>query len=198
MKIATLLTATAALLATTANAGIGFGACPTVTTIPYDAAMETSHGHQILYLDTHVFKILKFASIFISQVKNLQCWDFGSFGYTNAMYTEQFTNAQNAKRTMLVYYEPNTGTEVHYACLDAARGDQLLDYAVSQGVNIPAWLLKILTKIFTVVHIDGVLVLSGQAVLDDATTNTMANTVHAAYPGYSFSQITKVNKSGCV
>lgn len=123
MKSISILAVSAALLAATANAGFGFGGCPAVTSIAYDANMQSSHGHQLLYADAQVLKYLGIIRNVASFIPDFRCFDLGAFGYDNAMYTEQFTNAQNAMRTNLLYFDTTTGTEAHYACMDAARAD---------------------------------------------------------------------------
>lgn len=51
----TALAVSLALLATTAQAGLRwFQPCPTVASVPYDAAMGQAANHKLLYIDATV------------------------------------------------------------------------------------------------------------------------------------------------
>lgn len=54
------------------------------------------------------------------------------------------------------------------------------------GIPVPGWVLKIVSKVLTIFHIDGVIVLSGQASIDAATVTALTNAVQSAIRGYNF------------
>lgn len=169
-----LASVSALLLASSVKAGFGFGGCPAVSSIAYPADMVNAHDHRLLYVDGMVNWGLGMAKMVMgNMVPDLSCFSmididqnsgtFGqsSYGYDNTAYTTQFEGTSVAYYTKLLYFDSATGTEVHYGCLDKARADLLIDFAVAQGIPLPASVLKIFTNLLTFLHIDGVAVLSG-------------------------------------
>ena len=84
------------LLASQAQAGFGFGACPLVTSIPYTSSMGTARAHKLLYVDGFVSQALGWAALVVPQIpSNLNCVDFSAllganYSYTSAQYQSQF------------------------------------------------------------------------------------------------------------
>ena len=104
------------------------------------------------------------------------------------MYTNQFATATNPIRTTLLYFDPTSATEVHYGCLDAIRANQLIDYATSLGLPIPGWLIKFVTPILNLVHVDGIIVFSGSGSnIGAGVTTAITNILSAAPLKYSLS-----------
>lgn len=161
-----LLVLSAAALAATVQAGLSFGACPTVTSIAFDNTMETSRTHKLLYLDASANGYVNMAKKWVSSLPDLKCFDLGSFPYDSPTYTSFYIDTTLPTYTRMVYFDSATGTEVQYACMDYKRALSLVTYVTGTlGVAVPAWILKIAANVFRFFHFDGVMILSDQLAL---------------------------------
>lgn len=128
-----------------------------------------SREHKLLYIDSFATQALGLAKTFLKTLPSLGCFNFGSFPLGSNDFGTEVTTALSVSSagmsTKLLYFDATTGTEVHYACLDAARATLLVDFVVSLGVPIPSSILNMMTGIFKLFHVDGVVVLSNSNVL---------------------------------
>ena len=88
----------------------------------------------------------------------------------------------------MLFFDSNTGIEVHYACLDSTRANLILTYLTNIGIPFVG-MLSVLTGVLSFFHIDGVAVLAGVATtsIPGATLLAMSNAVSAAVPAYTMS-----------
>jgi hypothetical protein len=144
---------------------------------------------------------INLASRFVSAIPDLSCKDLGSFGWTQGMYDTQFDSAStSAFATTLLYFDSTSGTEAHYACLDASRSSALISYAVNTlGVSLPSSVLTILSQVFNLIHIDGMMVFSDANSIDSATQSAMTTTIQAQIPSFTIdSSLYTFDKTSCV
>ena len=179
-----------ALLASSVSAGFGFGGCPTVSSVSFDNSMTTSRQHKVVYVDSYVFKGLNMLGGFISGIPSLDCFDLGAFGFDSAAYVDQFVAETTAYYSKLLYFDATTGTEVHYGCMDAKLASVLIDYVITLGIPLPSTVLKVVSKVLTLFHVDGIVVFSNSSTLDSATVSAMSSAVTAKVSKYNFSKST--------
>ena len=128
-----------AALAATASAGYKKGACPSTSSIAYNAAMINSVNHNILYLDAFAVKMygyyLKATSLtpWTADAPTIECLNLGEFPYTNEMYTNLFDNPTNVLGFKLFFYDTLSGTQLLYKCVDQSDLYDLLQYAMDQA-----------------------------------------------------------------
>jgi hypothetical protein len=72
-----IFTAALALAATTVSAGLGFGACPTVSSVAYSTDMQTNRNHDLLYIDKQAYSYMKLARKFVSAIPDVSCLALG-------------------------------------------------------------------------------------------------------------------------
>jgi hypothetical protein len=74
-----VLAVSLALLATSAQAGFRwFQPCPTISSLSYDATMNTPANHRLLYLDSNADWAITLVRTFYSAFPTLKCFDLAS------------------------------------------------------------------------------------------------------------------------
>ena len=83
--------------------------------------------------------------------------------------------------------------------MDAARASGLIDYLVSAGVPVPSTVLKVISKIFNIFHVDGVMIMSNTQSIDAATQSALETAVKAKIPKFTVAKsVYKFVKTTCV
>lgn len=138
------------ILAMEATARNFKGACPTVSSIAYDSSMATSRAHKIHWVDSTVATLYNTASKAIKSAPKLSCLNVGNWGISQTQYNDRHLGSTDLARSKLLYWDSASGTELHYACLDSARLDQLLNYAKSEGVDLTSykWAVDMIKSVF--------------------------------------------------
>lgn len=122
MKYTAVLLAALSLVSV-AQAGLnwGFKGCTEVSSISYDLAMLTIRDHNLIYAESKIMKLIDFAKKVIKSLPSIDCTNLGVFPYDSSTYTDMFISKQTSLYTRMLYFEPITGTEVQYICVDHAR-----------------------------------------------------------------------------
>ena len=161
MKSATIALVGTLLMASSVSAGFGMGGCPAVSSIAFNANMQTSRNHKLLYLDSSAYGYFNMAQKRVSSIPDIKCFDLGAFPYDSPTFDTLFVQTSSPTYTRLLYFDATTGTEVHYACMDYQRAISLVSYVTTTlGIPVPAWILNMGANLFRVLHFDGVMIMS--------------------------------------
>lgn len=116
------------------------------------------------------------------------------------MYNDQFVSTVASPIwSKLLYYDSASGTEVHYACMDHARAQGLIDYAITTfNIPIPAFVLKIVSTVLLMVRIEGVMVMSGGMTVSAQVQTDMTTAIKGVMPKFTLAKdLFMFDKSTC-
>ena len=173
MRVLSVLLAALVLLTSIVDAkmGLGLWGCPKRNTVavPYDANLNVTAEHRVIYLDNFINWLLNSARVF-TPIPDFTCSNVQSFRFSESAYNRLFVNeTTNPFNTKLVYYDAPTGTHALYGCFDVKVINKMLDYFTSQGDIGPNWYYKILAAtILLGNYIEGAVVVSSTNFIPDS------------------------------
>ena len=190
----TVISTLIALLATSANAGLVAGNCTAITSIAFNSNMATATNHYLLALDKTIYSYLGIAEkIARTVLPNLTCYNVGNFGYSSVLYAKEFQNTNvtdNPLALTEIYYDPVTGTQALYDCIDSTKAAALISYLVNKlHLTIPPATLKTFIKLLKSAHFDVTFVLSNSPTISTATQNALVTAVKANLPKFTYASL---------
>ena len=206
MKLAISVVATAILTASV-SAGIASyakGACPTPTSIAYEAGMATPYYHKLLYLDTtsmnglnFITKVLSKTSL-ASSIPSLTCKDLGQFPYTTDVYNDLFADTTDMIQMKLLYFDTLTGSQLVYSCLDEDELKSLINYGATEaGITIPTWISNLLAKAFLGGHYNLFFVMSDSTSISSSIQTAMVTAAQAYDSDFSMDNLAAFDWTSC-
>ncbi len=181
MKFSAIFATLAVLAVSSVNGKFGFGGCPTMTSIPWNAGMAdlgTFHLHFIDKLINNVFTVVNLVAL--KQYKELNCLKYTvdmniDEKFYNQIVSEYLNGARLPFSGAITYFEPNTDSFLVTGCIDAETFSRGMA-GVLVGSDIPdiaKTALSIAAFVFKFAHF--------QLTLGISEATTLTNTLATAY-----------------
>jgi len=192
-----IFTTACALAVSTVSAGLGMGACPTVTSIPYSADMQTTRAHNLLYIDKSAFSYMKMAKRFVSAIPDVSCLALGDFPYPDqTTYDDLYVTPTGLLSFKMIHYDVDTLSEVQYACFDYAKVASFIDGLAS--LPVPKWLVKIGLQVLRLGHFDLTFIFTNSASFTAPQIATITTGIQAKFPKFAWKELSMLDRTTCV
>jgi hypothetical protein len=181
--IATALLATCSLV----SGRVGMGGCPVMTSVPYNAAMDSTNTQYVHFVDTLIYNGYTLYKLIVEKKYNtFDCQRVPGFGtFSNSGFDENayndiianyMTSSKMPYRAAVTAYDATTKTYVFQACIDINYLSVFLTSFLAGGGEIPQWaqiIIGISTWVLKFAHFQASVVMSEeQAIVDDAADET--------------------------
>jgi len=191
-----IITAALALAATTVSAGLGIGSCPTVSSVPYSADMQTNRLHDLVAIDKSANSLMNMARKVVSAIPDISCLALGEFPYPDSDTYDGIYNTNTGALSMtMLYFDVATLTEVAYMCFDYAKISSIVS---ALTLPVPSWLVNIGLQVLRVGHFDLTLVLSNQHTFTTAEAAVLTTGIQAQIPKFAWEKLSMIDRTACV
>jgi hypothetical protein len=190
-----ILTTAFALALSTVSAGLGFGACPTVTSIPYSADMQTTRNHNLLYIDKASYTYMNLARKIVAAIPDVSCLALGQFPYPDAAtYDGLYVTASTLLSFKMLYFDVATLSEVQYACFDYSN---IASYVATLTLPVPSWLVNIGLQVLRLGHFDISFIFTNSASFTTPEIATITTGIQAKFPTFAWNSLALLDRTAC-